>query len=253
MPIHDWSRIPSGIFHDFHQTWCIHIKAALNSGLLPKGLSALVEQRAGPYEGDVLTVESRRRGRKSDPAEGGGLLTLAPPATSIVRKTTKEFYADRSNRIVIKHRLGRIVAVIEILSPDNKDSRAAMRDFVEKTLAFMRRGVHLLLIDLFPPSPRDPFGIHKMIWDEIHDEEFKFPQGKDRILASYEMGGVRIAYVEPIAVGDRLPAMPLFLAQGMHILVPLEPTYTSTWDASPEEMRIAVETGIMPDPDADED
>ena len=253
MPIHDWSRIPSGIFHDFHQTWCIHIKAALNSGLLPKGLSALVDQRAGPKEGDVLAVESRRRGRKSDPTDGGGLLTLEPPATSIVRKTTKEIYADRSNKVVIRHHLGRIVAVIEILSPGNKDSRAAMRDFVEKTIDFMRRGIHLLLVDLFPPSPRDPFGIHKAIWDEIHEEDFLFPPGKDRILASYEMGGVRIAYVEPITVGDPLPAMPLFLVQGEHIRVPLEPTYMSTWAASPEDMRIAVETGVMPDPDADED
>ena len=253
MPIHDWSRIPSGIFHHFHQDWSIEIARTLNRGNLPKGLSAMVEQRAGPKEGDVLTVESRRPKRKPNPGEGGGLLTLAPPATSIVRKTTKEIYADRSNRIVVKHHLGRIVAVIEILSPGNKDSRAAMRDFVEKTIDFMRRGVHLLLIDLFPPSPRDPFGIHKAIWDEIHEEEFRFPQGKDRILASYEMGEVRAAYVEPIAVGDRLPAMPLFLVQGMHIQVPLEPTYMSTWDASPEEMRIAVETGVMPELDADED
>ena len=253
MPIHDWDRIPSGIFHDFHQTWSIHIKAALNSGLLPKGLSAMVEQRAGTKEGDVLAVESRRLGRKSDLGDRGGLLTLDSPATSIVRKTTKEIYADRSNKVVIKHHLGRIVAVIEILSPGNKDSRAAIRDFVEKTIDFMRRGVHLLLIDLFPPSPRDPFGIHKLIWDEIHDEEFRFPAGKNRILASYEMGDVRAAYVEPVAVGDRLPAMPLFLFQGERILVPLEPTYMSAWDASPEEMRIAVETGVMPEPDVDED
>jgi len=28
MPIHDWSRIPSGLFHDFHQTWTIQIKQA---------------------------------------------------------------------------------------------------------------------------------------------------------------------------------------------------------------------------------
>jgi hypothetical protein len=253
MPIHDWDRIPSGIFHDFHQTWSIHIKAALNSGLLPKGLSALVEQRAGPKEGDVLTVDSRRPAKKPNLTDEGGLLTLDAPTTSIIRKTTKEIYADRSNRVVVKHHLGRIIAVIEIMSPGNKDSRAAMRDFVDKTIDFMRRGVHLLVIDLFPPSPRDPFGIHKTIWDEIHEEEFVFPPGKDRILASYEMGDVRAAYVEPIAVGDRLPAMPLFLIQGMHILVPLETTYMSTWDASPEEMRIAVETGVMPEQDDEGD
>lgn len=251
MPIHDWDRVPSGLFHHFHQDWCIDITRTLNRGTLPPGLSALVEQRAGPVIGDVLAIESRRRGQKPAVVEGG-LLTMNPPATSIVRKTTKEIYADRSNRIVVKHHLGRIVAVIEILSPGNKDSRAAMRDFIDKTIDFMRQGVHLLLIDLFPPSPRDPFGIHKVIWDEIHDEPFQFPPGKDRILAAYEMGPTRAAYVEPVAIGDVLPAMPLFLATGTHILVPLEATYMSTWESSPQEMQIAVETGVMPDPDADE-
>lgn len=253
MPIHDWSRVPSGIFHHFHQHWSIGIASALNSGLLPKGLSALVEQRAGVREGDVLTVESRPSARKPLLTEGTGLLTLERPTTSIVRQTTKEIYADRANRVVVKHHLGRIVAVIEILSPGNKDSRASLRDFVEKTLDFMRQGIHLLLIDLFPPSPRDPCGIHKVIWDEIHEEAFLFPPGKDRILVSYEMDDVRAAYVEPVTVGDPLPAMPLFLFPGRHIRVPLEPTYLSSWAACPEEMRLAVETGIMPEPDADED
>lgn len=252
MPVHDWSRIPSGIFHHFHQDWSIEIARSLNRGKLPRGLSAMVEQRAGAKEGDVLTVESRRPSQ-FDLAEERGLLTLEPPATSIVRKTANEIYADRANRVMIRHHLGRIVAVIEILSPGNKDSRAALRSFVDKTIDFMRRGVHLLLIDLFPPSPRDPFGIHKVIWDEIHEEDFQFPSGKDRVLVSYEMDEVRAAYVEPVALGDRLPAMPLFLVQGMHILVPLEATYMGAWEASPQEMRVAVETGVMPGPDGGED
>jgi hypothetical protein len=252
MPIHDWTRVPSGLFHDFHQTWTIQIKTALNAGLLPKGLAALVEQRAGPKEADVLTVESRKFLRP-EPTDGGGVLTLQPPITKIVRRTTNDFHADRANRIVVKHHLGRIVAVIEIVSPGNKDSRAALRDFVDKTIGFLRHGIHMLIVDLFPPSPRDPLGIHKVIWDEIHEEEFTFPEGKDRILASYETGGARVAYVEPVTVGDPLPDMPLFLANGVHIRVPLESTYQAVWHASPEEMRIAVETGVMPEPDADSD
>lgn len=253
MPIHDWTRVPSGLFHDFHQTWTIQIKMALNSGRLPKGLSAMVEQRAGSKEPDVLTVESRLKKPRSDEDNNSSVLTLDRPAASIVRRTTKEIYAGRANRIVVKHHLGRIVAAIEIVSPGNKDSRAAFRDFVEKTIVFLRQGIHLLIVDLFPPSPRDPFGIHKAIWDEIHEEDFVFPKGKDRILASYEAGGEKVAYVEPVAVGDSLPDMPLFLATGMHIKVPLESTYQSTWNATPEEMRTAVETGIMPESDADGD
>ncbi len=253
MPIHDWTRVPSGLFHDFHQSWSIRIKDALNAGRLPKGLSALVEQRSGPREVDVLTVE-----RKTPPPGLGtdvnvGLQTVARPNTTIVRRTTREIYAIRANRIVVRHHLGRIIAVIEILSPGNKDSRAALRDFVEKAIDFLRQGIHLLIVDLFPPTTRDPFGIHKVIWDEILEEDFIISNGKDRMLASYESGVERAAYVEPIAVGGAMPDMPLFLANAVHIPVPLESTYCAAWDASPEELRTAVVTGVLPEPDAGED
>ena len=42
---------------------------------------------------------------------------------------------------------------------------------------------------------------------------------------------------EPVAVGNQLPNMPLFLNNDAHVLVPLEPTYQATWDASPEARR----------------
>jgi hypothetical protein len=202
MPMHDWTRVPAGLFHDFHRTWSIFLKMSLNAGLLPDGLTALVEQRAGPKEADVLTVEVER------------------PVTSIIRETEKSFYAVRANRIVVRHHLGPILAVIEIVSPGNKDSRAAMRDFIDKTVDLLHAGFHVLIVDLFPPSRRDPYGIHKAIWDEIDEEDFTFPEGKDRILASYEAGSVRRAFVEPVGVGDRLPNMPLFLAEGLHVSVP---------------------------------
>jgi len=31
----------------------------------------------------------------------------------------------------------------------------------------IRQGIHLLVIDLFPPGQRDPQGLHKAIWDEF--------------------------------------------------------------------------------------
>ncbi|HTU91947.1 MAG TPA: DUF4058 domain-containing protein [Gemmataceae bacterium] len=253
MPIHDWSRVPAGLFHDFHQTWTIHIKTALNAGRLPKGLSALVEQKSGPREADVLTVETTRAIPEASTEEGRGLLILDRPVTSIVRRTTRAIYAGRANRIVVRHHLGRIVAVIEIVSPGNKDSRAALRDFVEKTVDFLRRGIHVSIVDLFPPTRRDPFGIHKAIWDEIIEEDFPFPEGKDRLLVSYESGDERAAYAEPVGVGEVMPDMPLFLAAGMHVLVPLELTYQRAWESSSEEMRVAVETGVMPETDAEGD
>jgi hypothetical protein len=85
-----------------------------------------------------------------------------------------------------------------------------------------------------------------VIWDEIVEEDFAFPEGKDRILVSYKTGDEHAAYIEPVAVGDPLPDMPLFLTGDFHVMVPLEPTYQATWEASPKALRLAVETGIMP-------
>lgn len=248
MPLHDWTRVPAGLFHHFHQDWSIEIARQLNRGRLPKGLSALVEQRAGLRESDVLAIESRIHHEAGDVT---GVATMGRPRTSIVRRTTQAIYAGRANRIVVRHHLGKIVAVIEIVSPGNKDSRHSLRELVDKTLEFLHNGIHVLIIDLFPPTPRDPHGIHKAIWDEIVEEEFSFPAGKDRILVSYETGREQAAYVEPVAPGDALPDMPLFLTNEVHVMVPLESTYQATWLSSPEQLRAAVETGVVPEPDVD--
>lgn len=250
MPIHDWTRVPAGLFHHFHQDWSIEIARTLNRGRLPKGLSALVEKRAGRKESDVLTIESRGAQLSATESEGG-VVALDRPETRIFRRSSKELYSERANRIVVRHHLGRIVAVIEIVSPGNKDGRAALRDFVEKIIDLLRSGIHVLIIDLFPPTPRDPFGIHKAVWDEIEDEDFVFPAGQDRILVSYESSDERRAYIEPVAVGEPLPTMPLFLASELHVKVPLEQTYQATWDASPEELRVAVATGKTPEANAE--
>jgi hypothetical protein len=124
---------------------------------------------------------------------------------------------------------------------------------VDKTNDFLRQGIQVLIADLFPPSGRDPFSIHKVIWDEFIEADFAFPEGKDRLLVSYESGTERAAYVELVGIGDMLPDMPLFVATGMYVPVPLESTYQGAWESSSEEMRRAVETGVMPELDAEGD
>ena len=46
MPVHDWTRVNAGIFHDFNHEWISTNKRALNSGLLPPEYYALAEQIA---------------------------------------------------------------------------------------------------------------------------------------------------------------------------------------------------------------
>lgn len=77
----------------------------------------------------------------------------------------------------------------------------------------------------------------------IHDDAFEFPAGQDRLLASYQAGREKVAYMEPLGVGESLPQMPLFLTTEAHIKVPLEVTYPSTWQALPESLRQVVSSG----------
>jgi Protein of unknown function (DUF4058) len=242
MPIHDWTRVDATLFHDFHQTWTIAIRNALNRGLLPRGFSALVEQHAGGLVPDVIALQDRGRSDRPVEPSGGGVITATPPKTRHVLRANEEI-AVRGNRITIRHPLGRVVCVIEIVSPGNKGSRSALRSFVEKAVEFLRKGVHLLVVDLFPPSARDPQGIHKAIWDEIQDQPFELPPDKPLTLAAYVAGIPKVAYVEPLGFGDVLPDGPAYLGPDSYVPVPLEATYQESWESCPELMREAVERG----------
>ena len=96
-------------------------------------------------------------------------------------------------------------------------------------------------MSIFPPSPRDPQGIHKAIWDEIQDEPFELPPDKPLTVAAYSAGEPCTAYVEPVAIGDPLPEFPIFLEPGMYVPAPLETTYQSTWAKCPDPLKEAVE------------
>lgn len=243
MPIHDWTRVDANLFHDFHQTWSITLRNALNSGLLPKGYSALVEQHAAGVVPDVITLKSRSRPDRPVEPTGGAVVVATPPKARHVLRAEQEIFATRANRITIRHPLGRVVCVIEIVSPGKKASRAALRAFVEKTVAFLRQGVHLLVIDLFPPSARDPQGMAKAIWDEIEEQTYELPADKPLTLAAFVAGVPKTAYIQEVAVGDVLPDMPTYLDPDSWVPMPLEATYQATWASCPEDMRDAVERG----------
>jgi len=252
MPMHDWSRVDANVYHDFHQAWTISIRNALNAGLLPTGYSALVEQHAMGLVPDGLALQRRTNGTL-DSKRSGGLLTLDVPKTRFVFETKRGLLSRRASRIAIRHRMGEVVCVIEIVSPGNKDSRASLRSFAEKTCEFLEAGVNVLVVDPFPPTSRDPRGMHKAIWDVLEGEEepFELPAGQPLTLAAYVAGdivagrGIR-AYVETVGFGHVLPDMPAYLDADHHVAVPLESTYQTTWETCPADMRYLVEHGKLP-------
>src|SRR5262245_66616316 len=127
MSIHDWTRVRPNRFHDFHQSWTVAIRNALNAGRLPPGYFAMVEQRAGGPEPDVITLELNPSAGPS--ASGAVAVESHPPKARFVTRTEPATYARKANRVTVRHPDGDVVAVIEIISPENKESRHAIRPF----------------------------------------------------------------------------------------------------------------------------
>jgi hypothetical protein len=250
MPIHDWTRVDAGIFHDFHQEWAAAIKHVLNDGVLPADYYAMLEQTAsrpdnGKYVPDVLTLQRGRHGNGTPatpaPAAGGVALLDTPPETSVVAAGDMAFYRRKKNVVAVRHISDdRVVAVVEVVSPGNKSSEEAFRQFVGKAADLLDRGVHLLLIDLFPPTARDPEGIHGAIWTEIEDDLYHRPPAKPLTAVSYRAGVDVRGYIEPLGVGDRLPDMPLYLTPDGYVKAPLEAAYAAAWTRVPSRWREVV-------------
>jgi hypothetical protein len=238
MPMHDWTRVEAGIYHDFHHAWTFLIKDALNRILL-SSYYALAEQQAAGFGPDVLTPQDQTDAEDDSTGTGGtATATLTRPQTRFVVEPPAEFYRRKKSGVAVRHVSGdRIVAMVEIVSPGNKNTASAFRAFVVKACELLEHRIHLLLLDPFPPGKRDPNGIHGAIWEEVEDEPFALPPDKPLTLAAYECDLTTRGYIEPIAVGDPLPDMPLFLEPHFYVNVPLEATYMAAWETVPLRWR----------------
>lgn len=240
MPAHDWTRVSDGTFHDFHYSWVLEIKRALKRGLLPKGYYAMAEQFEGDLDApDVLTLQASSTIPASEsPLSGTATLTESPPVVHARTTIARDSYARKQRTLIIRHTSDdRIVAMIEVLSPGNKSSRHALRSFLDKAVAALDSGIHLLLVDVHPPGSRDPHGIHGALLNEIGSKDYVLGSARPLTAVAYIGGGVIDAFVAHFAVGEPVPQMPLFLTRENYIRVPLEGTYMAAWEDVPPQYQ----------------
>jgi hypothetical protein len=127
MPIHDWNRISADGFHTFHQDWTIEIRRALNRGGLPPDYFAMVDDLGINSETESMFLDGQR-------IERGGLRS--------------------PNRIVVRQQSGRAAAMIVVASPRDRDRGLGSKTLGERIYHLLCTGINVLLINLFPPTPR---------------------------------------------------------------------------------------------------
>src|SRR5262249_26304833 len=155
----------------------------------------------------------------------------APPRVS--RKFTLSANPRALRRtLTIRHVSGhQIIALVEIVSPANVDRSRHVDDFATKVAAALAGGIHVLLVDLFPPGPHDPCGKHGAIWHHLDEdaEDYDLPPETPLTLASYVAQVDVEANIEHVAVGAVMPDKPLFLNPDRYVYAPLEAAYQTAF------------------------
>jgi hypothetical protein len=239
MGVHNWTRVEAGIFHSFHQAWNAELNGVLNTGLLPPGFYALIEQHAGKQIPDLLTLHASSSTEPLPPPSGGVAVATVRP------KVSRRFLAPEPplrRTIAIRHiSAHRLVALLEVVSPANKDRVESVRAFASKVADALHAGVHVLIVDLFPPGSADPGGMHRAIWSHFDPQPAEVPAENPLTVASYLAGWQPEAWLEHLAVGDPLPEMALFLTDEICVPLPLDATYDAAFGKTPAFWREVLE------------
>ena len=241
MPVHDWTRVSADTFRGFHNSWLTRLYDALNDGLMPDGYYAATESVAGEYRPDLLALRERGSEAAGGPA-GGTAVAVAPPQVA----DRREYRGVARNRVRRRHLAvrrndgDRLVALVELVSASSKDRVASVAQFAGKVVSAVEAGVHVLVVDLHPPTARDPDGIPGEIGAEW-GEDYSLDPATPLTAASYVADDPPVAYIQPFAVGDELPDMPLFLDPGHYVTVPLGATYTENFTKFPARLSQALE------------
>ncbi len=239
MPLLDHFHPPLSEQHpweSFHSAWAAEIMRLLNR-VLPRRYRATVNTSLGrQVAADVAEFE-----RPDEPAEagtngpGGGVATqtYAPPATTMVLPAL--FPDDLEVRIQDTFDSQRLVAVVELVSPRNKDRPDARRGFAGKCAAYLQRGLGLLVVDTVSDRLAN-----------LHDELIRLLELPDAFLMPPHTALYAVAYrpavrgeeeqidvwALPLAVGELLPELPLALRGARAVPIDLELTYRETCAAS---------------------
>lgn len=234
MPLLDHFRPPTSDdapWESFNTLWVAALVRWLNSHLPGHQYRAFAQVHLGPHvEADVAEFELAPAGDG-----GNGVATIGTAAPPAVVTIPAIFPDDVEVRITETRNTQRLVAVIELVSPGNKEEPGERRSFAAKCLSYLRRGVGLVVIDVVTERRAN-----------LHDELMRLmdlvsPPGLPLDTPTYVVGYRPVRRGErneidlwpfPLQVGDRLPAVPLGLRGGATVLLDLETTYQDACDWS---------------------
>jgi hypothetical protein len=214
----------------FHHSWATVIAQQLNQDTLPSGYFAEPEISLGPeLEIDVATLELTPLDRGS-PASMTEV--WSPPRPRLAAKV--DFARLDTYEILVYQDLGgaELRAAIELISPANKDRVGSRRTFAAKCAGYLKHGIAVMIVDIVTSRKAN---LHQELFDtlEVKSRRANWRSPTGLYAAAYRAVTLRKAprvevWPEPLALGEGLPVMPLWLSLDLCIPVRLEESYLAT-------------------------
>jgi hypothetical protein len=204
-------------WHAFHNSWATYLSSQLNA-LLPEGYFAEANVQFG-VEVDVAAFEE-------DPARPPQAVWTPPPPLG-------SFPLELPGAVVevgVFSRSGGpvLAGAVELVSPANKDRPAHREALVSKCAAYLQSGVGLVLVDVVTDRSGD---LHRELLARVGaGDPGPGPSLSGSAYRPVERDGAPALDVwrEPLAVGQPLPTLPLWLRGGLCLPVELDATYQRT-------------------------
>jgi hypothetical protein len=230
MPLRDHFHAPVNNRHRWdavHGQWPAEIVRTLFD-LLPPGFVAEPQvYHPAPFEVDVSMIEEDDRPTEIG-AGGRETATLAASAPTLTVSADLNELDEYEVRVYDVDRLRTLVAAIEIVSPANKDRSDTREQFVNKVAALLRQDVCVAIVDIVTTR-------HANLYTELlarlgrSDPALADPPllyaVTLRARKPPKQRSLLDAWFFPLAVGQPLPTIPLWLGPDLRIDVPLDPSY----------------------------
>jgi hypothetical protein len=240
MPLRDHFRPPldkKTSWEGFDGAWPAVIVTALNRKLTPRYLAEPRVHLGASMGIDVTAFEEEMPAPSASGfgADEGGVAIAtavwAPPRPTFAVATDLPDQYEYEVRVFDTRRDRRLVAAVQIVSPANKDRPENRRAFVTKCAALLQQRVSVAIIDLITTRP---FNLYGDLLELIGQPDPAMAPEPPPLYATAcrwirrERAWHFESWTHPLALGQPLPTLPLWLADDFAVPLELEPSYEET-------------------------
>jgi len=238
MPLRDHFRPPIATRHSWeglHGMWPATIVQELDK-VLPADFTAEPRVHLGTqFEVDVCAYQDAdsQPARVASAQDSGGVATAtwAPPQPTLAVDTELAEQYEYEVKVYDQSRGRLLVAAVEIVSPANKDRRENRRALVTKCAALLQQDVCVSIVDLVTTRNFNLYADLLALLDLSDPACVPSPPPVYAVTCRGRKTSqaTRLeAWAYPLALGQPLPTLPMWLSEELVVSLELEASYEAT-------------------------